>query len=90
MKAAEAISLLAMCVVFLQYPVLELVVAEEDEDAATDFMMGLLIIYRGLFHDDDEDAAVQWVGGAAFQQAYNEASVILQKKNARGTPASRA
>jgi hypothetical protein len=90
MKAAEAISLLAMCVVFLQYPVLELVVAEEDEDAATDFMMGLLIIYRGLFHDDDEDAAVQWVGGAAFQQAYNEASVILQKKNARGTPAARA
>jgi len=83
MKAGESISLLAMCLVFLQYPVLELVVAEEEEDAATDFMMGLLIIYRGIFHDDDEDAAVKWIGSEAFQTAYNEASLILQKKTAR-------
>ncbi len=83
MKMAEGISLLAMCLVFLQYPVLELVVAEEAEDAATDFMMGLLIVYRGMFHDEDEDAAVVWIGGDAFQNAYNEASLILQKKNAR-------
>lgn len=83
MKAGESISLLAMCLVFLQYPVLELVVAEEAEDAATDFMMGLLIIYRGIFHDDDEDAAVKWIGSEAFQAAYNEASLILQKKTAR-------
>ncbi|MGE8359616.1 hypothetical protein [Pseudomonas sp.] len=84
MKTGEGISLLAMCLVFLQYPVLELVVAEEAEDAATDFMMGLLIVYRGLFHDEDEEAAVNWIGSDAFQAAYNEASVILQKKNARG------
>lgn len=83
MKAGESISLLAMCLVFLQYPVLELVVAEEAEDAATDFMMGLLIIYRGIFHDDEEDAAVKWIGSEAFQAAYNEASLILQKKTAR-------
>ena len=83
MKMAEGISLLAMCLVFLQYPVLELVVAEEAEDAATDFMMGLLIVYRGMFHDEDEDAAVVWIGSDAFQKAYNEASLILQKKNAR-------
>lgn len=83
MKAGESISLLAMCLVFLQYPVLELVVAEEAEDAATDFMMGLLITYRGIFHDDDEDEAVQWIGSEAFQAAYNEASLILQKKTAR-------
>lgn len=83
MKAGEGISLLAMCLVFLQYPVLELVVAEEAEDAATDFMMGLLITYRGIFHDDDEDAAVKWIGSEAFQAAYNEASLILQKKTAR-------
>lgn len=84
MKVAEGISLLAMCVVFLQYPVLELVVAEEAQDAATDFMMGLLITYRAIFHDEDEDAAVVWIGGDAFQNAYNDASMILQKKNARG------
>jgi hypothetical protein len=83
MKVAEGISLLAMSLVFLQYPVLELVVAEEAQEPATDFMMGLLIVYRGIFHDDDEDAAVAWIGGDAFQDAYNEASMILQKKNAR-------
>jgi hypothetical protein len=83
MKVGEGISLLAMCVVFLQYPVLELVVAEEAEDAATDFMMGLLITYRGIFHDEDEDTAVEWIGGHAFQSAYTEASTILQKKTAR-------
>ena len=80
----------AICLVFLQYPVLELVVAKEAEDAATDFMMGLLITYRGIFHDEDEGTAVEWVGGSAFQHAYNEASMILQKKNARDTPGTRA
>ena len=86
MKVGEGISLLAMCLVFLQYPVLELVVAEETQEAATDFMMGLLIVYRGIFHAEDEDTAVAWIGGEAFQNAFNEASLILQKKNARGTP----
>jgi hypothetical protein len=83
MHAGEAISLLAMCLVFLQYPVLELVVAEETEEAATDFMMGLLIIYRAMFHAEDEASAVSWIAGERFQEAYNEASMILQKKNAR-------
>ena len=83
MKVGEGISLLAMCVVFLQYPVLELVVAEEAEDPATDFMMGLLITYRALFHDEDEDTAVDWIGSDAFQKAYNEASLILQEKTVR-------
>lgn len=83
MKKAEAISLLAMCVVFLQYPVLELVIAEEEEDPATDFLMGLLITYRGIFHDEEEDVTVEWLGSDTFQDAYNEASDILQRKNAR-------
>jgi len=89
MKFGEGISLLAMCVVFLQYPVLELVVAEEAPEPATDFMMGLLITYRDIFHDEDEDTAVAWIGGEAFQSAYNEASIILQKKNARDTSSTR-
>ncbi len=84
MKAGEGISLLALCLVFLQYPVLELVVAEESQEAATDFMMGLLIVYRAIFHGEDEDAAVAWISSEAFQSAYNEASDILQKKNMRG------
>lgn len=89
MKVGEGISLLAMCLVFLQYPVLELVIAEEGEEAALDFMMGLLIAYRGIFHDEDEDTAVNWISGDAFQTAYNEASTILQKKYARGTSSAR-
>jgi hypothetical protein len=83
MKVGEGISLLAMCLVFLQYPVLELVVAEEAQEPATDFMMGLLIVYCEIFHAEDEDAAVAWISSDAFQQAFNEASMILQKKNAR-------
>lgn len=82
MKVGEGINLLAMCLIFLQYPVLELVVAEEAEEAALDFMMGLLIVYRGIFHGEDEDAAVRWVSSEAFQAAYNEASTILQQKYA--------
>ncbi|WP_417661010.1 hypothetical protein [Pseudomonas sp.] len=89
MKYGEGISLLAMCLVFLQYPVLELVIAEEAQDSATDFMMGLLITYRGIFHDEDEDTAVEWIGGDAFQVAYDEASIILQKKNARSPSGAR-
>ena len=89
MKVGEGISLLAMCLVFLQYPVLELVIAEESQESAIDFMMGLLIVYRGIFYDEDEDTAVSWVGSDAFQRAYNEASMILEKKNARGTPKAR-
>lgn len=89
MHAAEGISLLAMCLVFLQYPVLELVVAEEAEEPATDFMMGLLIVYRGLFHNEEEDAAVEWVGGETFQTAFTEASLILQKRDARSSTGTR-
>jgi hypothetical protein len=83
MKVGEGISLLAMCLIFLQYPVLELVVAEEAPEPATDFMMGLLIVYRQIFYGEDEDTAVAWISGDTFQHAYNEASMILQKKNAR-------
>ncbi|WP_407316033.1 hypothetical protein [Pseudomonas sp. nanlin1] len=86
MKVGENISLLAMCLVFLQYPVLELVVSEESEDAATDFMMGLLITYRGIYHDEEESTAVDWIGSQAFQSAYSEASTIIEKKTARTRP----
>ncbi|MFJ4142016.1 hypothetical protein [Pseudomonas sp. NPDC089734] len=84
MKAAEAISQLALCVVFLQYPVLALVISEEDEEQATDFMMGLLITYRALYHDEDEDTAVEWIGSAAFQADYNKASELLVKRDSKG------
>lgn len=85
MKAASAISQLALCLVFLQYPVLELVVAEEGEENATDFMMGLLATYRALFFDEDEDTAVEWMSSTSFQTDYQEASRLLVKRNEKAT-----
>lgn len=81
MCAAEAISQLALCLVFLQYPVLELVVSEEDEEQVTDFMMGLLTTYRAMLHDEDEDTAFEWISSKAFQADYNEASRLLVRRN---------
>jgi len=83
MKAAEAINLQTLCAVFLQYPVLELVISEEEEEPATDFLMGLLIEYRVAVHGDDEDSAVAWIETPAFQKAYVEASRLLTERNAR-------
>ncbi|KEZ75114.1 hypothetical protein C5I_0102945, partial [Pseudomonas syringae pv. syringae FF5] len=82
-KQAEAISQLALCVVFLQYPVLALVISEEDEDPATDFMMGLLIVYRAMYHDEDEDSAIEWIESPAFQKDYTLASDLLMKRDTR-------
>jgi len=83
MKAAEAINLQTLCLVFLQYPVLELVISEEEEEPATDFLMGLLIEYRIAVHGDDEDSAVAGIEPPAFQKAYVEASRLLTERNAR-------
>ena len=83
MKAAETSGLQAMCSVFLQYPVLELVISEEEEEDATDFLMGLLIAFRMTVHGDDEDAAFAWVETPAFQTAYVEASRLLAEHSAR-------
>ena len=85
MKAAEAINLQTLCAVFLQYPVLELVISEEEEEPATDFLMGLLIAFRMTVHGDDEDAALAWVETPAFQTAYVEASRLLAERSARNT-----
>ena len=85
MKAAEAINLQTLCAVFLQYPVLELVISEEEEEPATDFLMGLLIEYRIAVHGDDEDSAVAWIETPAFHKAYVEASRLLQERNTRSS-----
>ncbi|KAF1060919.1 MAG: hypothetical protein GAK45_02378 [Pseudomonas citronellolis] len=84
MHASENINLLALCLVFLQYPVLELVIAEEEQDPATDFIMALLVAYRRFFHDEDEEVALDWISSEAFTTSYEEASLILKKKYARG------
>lgn len=81
MHQAEAISQIALCAVFLQYPVLELVLAEQNDEEATDFMMGLLITYRAIFHNEDEDTALEWISTPTFQAAYQKASDLLVMRN---------
>jgi len=83
MHQAEAISQLAMCLVFLQFPVLAMVISEEDEEQATDFMMGLLMVYRAIHHDEDEDTAIEWISSKAFQADYNLASELLVKRDSK-------
>lgn len=83
MRYGERISLLAMCVVFLQYPVLERVLAEQTPDSAINFTMALLTTYRDIFHGEDPDKALEWMESDAFQTAYNQASAILQERNSR-------
>lgn len=85
MKAAESISLQTLCSVFLQYPVLELVISEENEEDATDFLMGLLIAFRMTVHGDDEDSALAWVETPVFQEAYVSASALLAERSARSS-----
>lgn len=81
MHQAEAISQIALCAVFLQYPVLELVLAEQNDEEATDFMMGLLITYRAIYHNEDEDTALEWISTPSFQAAYQKASDLLVMRN---------
>ena len=81
MHQAEAISQIALCAVFLQYPVLELVLAEQNDEETTDFMMGLLITYRAIFHNEDEDTALEWISTPTFQAAYQKASDLLVMRN---------
>ncbi|WP_095092683.1 hypothetical protein [Pseudomonas sp. Irchel 3A5] len=85
MFGAEKISQMAMCAVFLQYPVLALVISEEDEEQATDFMMGLLVTYRAIVYGEDEDTAIEWMGSPAFQADYNEASRLLVARDQKAS-----
>ncbi|MFH7572552.1 hypothetical protein VSS95_31515, partial [Pseudomonas syringae pv. tagetis] len=64
-------------------PVLALVVSEEEDDPATDFMMGLLIVYLAMYHDEDEDTAIEWIESHAFQKDYTQASDLLMKRDTR-------
>lgn len=83
MEAAEKISQLALCLVFLQYPVLALVISEEEEDPATDFMMALLVVYQALVHNVEEDDAIEWISSKEFQKDYVEASALLTERDSK-------
>lgn len=77
MRDAEQTSQRALCSVFLQDPLLELVFEQEGEDGATDFILAALIEYRQWSTEADEAAALAWIESPAFQADYVAASQAL-------------
>ncbi|WP_053148678.1 hypothetical protein [Pseudomonas sp. P97.38] len=77
MRAAEKVSQQAMCSVFLAHPLLALVLEQEGEEEATDFIFTALIEYRRLTTGVDEQAALDWVESPQFQADYVAASQAL-------------
>ena len=77
MGVAEKISQQAMCIAFLGHPLLELVLEQEGEEEATDFIFTALIEYRRLTTGVDEQTALDWVESKQFQADYVAASQAL-------------
>jgi len=77
MSEAAKISQQAMCLAFLEHPLLALVLVQEGEETATDFIIGALIEYRQWAHEEDEATAMAWIESPAFQADYVAASKIL-------------
>ena len=78
MRAASETSQQAMCAAFLAHPLLALVLEQEGEEQATEFILAALIEYRQWTTDsDDEAAALAWIESAQFQADYVAASQSL-------------
>ncbi|MGE1176930.1 hypothetical protein [Pseudomonas sp. BW7P1] len=82
---AAKISQQAMCTAFLEDPLLELVVEQEGEEGAMDFILAALIEYRQWSTETDEAGALAWIESPDFQKDYVAASDAIaaqtQQKN---------
>ena len=58
---AAKISQQAMCAAFLEHPLLALVLEQEGEETATDFIIAALIEYSQWSTEADEASALAWV-----------------------------
>jgi hypothetical protein len=74
---AEKTSQQAMCLAFLEDPLLELVYEQEGEEGAMDFILAALIEYRQWSTEVDEAGALAWIESPAFQADYVAASDII-------------
>ena len=77
MLDAAKISQQAMCTAFLEHPLLALVLQQEGEETATDFIIGALLEYRQWSTEADEASALAWIESPAFQADYVAASDII-------------
>ncbi|CAI8879335.1 Tail assembly chaperone [Pseudomonas sp. IT-P74] len=71
---AQKISQQAMCAAFLEHPLIALVLEQEGEETATDFIIAALIEYRQWSTETDEAGALAWIESPAFQADYVAAS----------------
>lgn len=78
---AQKISQQAMCMAFLEHPLLALVLEQEGEETATDFIIGALIEYRQWSTEADEATAMAWIESPEFQADYVAASKAIQDQN---------
>ncbi len=78
---AEKISQQAMCKAFLEHPLLALVLLQEGQEIATDFIIGALIEYRQWSTEADEASAMAWIESPAFQVDYVAASEAIAAEN---------
>ena len=78
---AEKISQQAMCAAFLEHPLLALVLEQEGEETATDFIIAALIEYRQWSTEADEANALAWIESPAFQIDYVAASEAIAAQN---------
>lgn len=77
MVDAEKTSQQAMCRVFLEHPLLALVLEQEGEETATDFIIGALIEYRQWSAGAEEADALAWIESPAFRVDYVAASKAI-------------
>ncbi|WP_330564911.1 hypothetical protein [Pseudomonas yamanorum] len=78
MRTAGETSQQALCAVFLAHPLLAVVLEQEGEEEATDFILAALIEYRRWAADtEDEAAALAWIESPEFQADYVAASQAL-------------
>ncbi|PAU53918.1 hypothetical protein [Pseudomonas sp. PICF141] len=78
---AQKISQQAMCRAFLEHPLLALVLEQEGEETATDFIVAALIEYRQWSTEVDEAGALAWIESPAFQADYVAASDAIATQN---------
>ena len=71
---AQKISQQAMCAAFLEHPLIALVLEQEGEETATDFILAALIEYHQWSTETDEAGALAWIESPAFQADYVAAS----------------
>ena len=81
MLDAQKISQQAMCAAFLEHPLLALVLEQEGEETATDFIIAALIEYRQWSTEADEASALAWIESPEFQTDYVTASEVIAAQN---------